>query len=170
MNKLNAKAQKWLKGFHIFFASLWVGAAVSITAMIFVLKANHGMQLYGINQAINFIDIYIIIPGNTGIVITGILYSAFTSWGWFKHPWITVKWIIAIYGMLFGIIWLGPWAESLEYISKVEGLEALTNNNYQQNLHNLYWWGSFQAATIIFASFISTLKPWKKKKQGAKAG
>jgi hypothetical protein len=132
--------------------------------MLFCLKSSDGMELYGINQAINFIDIWIIIPGNSGVIITGIIYSVFTNWGLFKHNWVTVKWIIAIYGMIFGIIWLGPWAASLEMISKAEGLKALSIERYTENLSMLYWWGSFQAATIIFAVFISTLKPWKSRK------
>ena len=164
MAKLKAKGQKWLKGFHHIFACLWVGGAVSVNLMLFCLEASDGMELYGINQAINFIDIWIIIPGNIGVIVTGIIYSVFTNWGWFKHKWVTVKWIIAIYGMVFGIIWLGPWAASLETISKTEGLNALSLEMYQENLMMLYWWGSFQAATIIFAVFISTLKPWKSKK------
>jgi hypothetical protein len=165
MVKLKAKGQKWLKGAHLLFACLWVGGAVSVNLMLYCLKANNGMQLYGINQSINFVDIWIIIPGNVGIILTGLLYSIYTNWGWFKHKWITVKWTIALYGMLFGIIWLGPWAESLEHISKVEGISALQNERYTTNLLMLYWWGTFQAVTIIFAVFISAIKPWKKKSQ-----
>jgi hypothetical protein len=165
MVKLKAKGQKWLKGFHLFFACLWVGGAVSVNLMLYCLKGNDGMQLYGINQSINFIDIWVIIPGNAGIILTGLLYSIYTNWGWFKHRWVTVKWVIALYGMVFGIIWLGPWAGSLEHISKVRGLGALKDERYTANLLMLYLWGTFQAATIIFAVFISAIKPWKKKSQ-----
>lgn len=166
MNKISAKGQKWLKAFHILFACLWVGGAISVNLMLFFLTADDGMQLYGINESINFIDIWIIIPGNLGIILTGIIYSLFTHWGWFKHKWVTVKWCIAVYGMVFGTIWLGPWAGSLEHISEIEGLKALTNDVYRNNIMMLYGWGSFQAATIVFAAFISTLKPWKKRRIG----
>ncbi len=160
--KLKAQGQKWLKAIHIFFGSLWMGGALCVLLMLFFLKADSDRQLYGINQAVNFVDVWIIIPGNLGLVITGIIYSAFTKWGWFKHKWITVKWIIAVYGMTFGTFWLGPWASSLERIANSEGLNALADPQYASNLNLLYIWGSFQAATIIFASFISALKPWRK--------
>jgi len=164
MKRLSARGQKWLKGFHLFFACLWVGGAVGATLMIFCMKPTYGMQLHGINQSINFIDFFVIIPGNCGILLTGLIYSSLTSWGWFRHKWIIVKWAIGIYGMVFGIIWLGPWASNLEHISKAKGISALSNPAYLHNQRMLYWWGSFQVATIIFAIFISALRPWKSKK------
>jgi hypothetical protein len=164
MKKLTSKGQKWLKGFHVFFSCCWVGAAVCLTSMMFFTKATDGMQLYGINFSLKFIDDFIIIPGAMGCLLTSLIYSLFTNWGWFKHRWITIKWIINIGGVIFGTFWLGPWLNSLAPISKIEGLDALINHTYIHNQKMLYMWGTLQAATLIFAVFISVLKPWKKKK------
>ncbi len=161
---MSVKGQRWLKGFHIFFACLWVGAAVTLTLMLFTVKARDGMQLFGINLSMKFIDDFIIIPGAVGSLLTALIYSIWTNWGWFKHNWITVKWIINIYGVIFGTFWLGPWLNSLVPIAKAEGLNALSNPHYLHNKTMLYWWGTFQALTIILAVFISVLKPWKKRK------
>ncbi len=60
MKKMSNRGQRWLKGFHVFFSSCWVGAAVCLTTMMFFKKADDGMQLYGINISFNFIDDYII--------------------------------------------------------------------------------------------------------------
>jgi len=164
MKKFSAKGQKWLKCFHIFFASLWVGGAVAINIMNFILKATDGMQLYGINISMKLVDDWIIIPGALGSLITGILYAIFTNWGWFKHNWIIVKLVINIFGVIFGTFWLGPWLNLLPELAKSEGLSALSNEMYIHNLKMLYVWGPFQTCTIVFALFISVLKPWKKKK------
>ncbi len=164
MKKLSITQQKWLKLIHIYFACLWVGGAVSVTLMHFFMDASDGMQLYGINLSMKFVDDFIIIPGATGSFFTGILYSVFTKWGWFKHRWITVKWIINIYGVLFGTFYLGPWLNSLPPISKIEGLKALSNSVYMNNQKMLCIWATFQAVTIIIAVLLSVFKPWKKKK------
>ena len=169
MKKLSAKGQKWLKGFHIFFACMWVGAAVCLNMIIFFMTATDGMQLYGINISQKFIDDFVIIPGAIGVLLTGLLYSIYTNFGWFKHNWVIVKWIINLYGVIFGTFWLGPWLNSLPPIAKVQGLGALTDPTYTHNQTMLYWWGTFQAATLIFAVFISILKPWKRKKVSVKA-
>lgn len=164
MKKLSAKGQKWLKGIHILFACMWVGAAIILCFMNPFLKASDGMQLYGIDASMKFIDDYIIIPGANGALLTGLVYSIFTGWGWFKHRWIVVKWCITLFGVIFGTFWLGPWVNGLVPVSKVQGLAALADPGYLHNRHMVLYWGAFQLSTLLFALFLSVLKPWKKGK------
>ena len=125
MKKFSAQGQKWLKCFHLVFVSLWVSGVVTITLMIFIMKANDGMELYGIDISKKFVDDFIIIPGAIGSFKLGtILY--FTKWGWFKHKWITVKWIITLFGMVFGTFSWGPWLNAMPPISMTKGLAALS--------------------------------------------
>ena len=161
MRKLGSRGQKWLKCAHLLFACLWVGGAVGLTLMNFLLRADDIMELYGIQVAKRFVDDFVIIPGALGCLLTGLLYSLFTPWGWFKHRWITVKWVITVSGVLFGTFFLGPWLNSLGPMAAAEGLAALTNPRYVHHQRMLQLWGTLQAATILFALFISVLKPWK---------
>jgi len=48
MKKMTAKGQKWLKGFHIFFVCMWIGAAVCLSIMNPFLRPKDGSALYGI--------------------------------------------------------------------------------------------------------------------------
>ncbi|MCJ7594797.1 MAG: hypothetical protein MUO52_08525 [Desulfobacterales bacterium] len=164
MKKLSARGQRWLKGFHVFFSCLWVGAAVSLSLKQFFVNPSDGLELYGITSTLKFIDDFIIIPGAIGSLLTALIYSIWTNWGWFKHRWVTVKWAINLYGVIFGTFWLGPWLNGLVPIAKAEGLNALSNPTFLHNMTMLYWFGTFQVATLIFAVFISVLKPWKTKK------
>lgn len=164
MKKLSVRAQKWLKTFHVLFAGIWVGAALSLTLKQFFINPANGMELYGITSTLKFIDDFIIIPGAIGSLLTAFIYSIWTKWGWFKHKWIAVKWCINLYGVIFGTFWLGPWLNSLVPIAKDKGLSALADPLFFHNRNMLMVWGSFQAATIVFAFFLSTLKPWKKKR------
>jgi hypothetical protein len=165
MKKLRAKGQKWLKCFHIFFSCLWVGAAVSLVISQAGLSATDGKMLYGIDMTRKFIDDFIIIPGAVGSLITGLLYSIYTNWGFFKHNWITVKWVINIGGVIFGTFWLGAWLNGCPPISKELGLGALSDPTYVHYATMNKWFGAVQALTIIFAVFISVLKPWGKMKE-----
>jgi len=162
VKKLSARGQKWLKGFHVFFAGLWVGGAAALTLMNFCLRAGEGMELYGINLSLKFIDDFIIIPGALGSLLTALIYSLFTNWGWFKHHWITVKWVINLGGVIFGTFWLGPWLNSLAPLAKAKGLAALADPAYVQARSMLLSLGTLQACTIALAVFISVLKPWKR--------
>lgn len=164
MKKLGVTGQKWLKAFHILVASVWVGCAIVLTVKQFLLTADDGRQLYGILATLDFIDLYILVPGAIGTLLTAIIYSTMTNWGWFKHNWITVKWTICLYGIIFGTYPLGPWLSEMAQIAGDLGLQALTDATFIHNRELSLIFGTFQAATIVFAVFISVLKPWKKKK------
>lgn len=164
MKKLGPGGQRWLKGFHSFFACMWVGAAIVLSVKQFFINPSDGGELYGITSTMDFIDIFIIIPGAIGVLLTGLIYSIWTQWGWFKHNWITVKWVICLYGVVFGTYPLGPWMSDLAHISKAHGLSALSDPTFLHNRMMLIIFGTFQVSTLIFAVFITALRPWKKKR------
>jgi uncharacterized membrane protein len=163
MKKLSARGQKWLKSFHVLFAGLWVGGVFCLILKQFFIKPSDGMELYGIMSTLKFVDDFIIIPGGVGSLLTALIYSIWTNWGWFKHKWITVKWCINLYAVILGTFWLGRWLNSLVPIAKGKGLSALTDPVFFHNRKMLMIWGAFQAVTIVFAFFLSVIRPWKKK-------
>lgn len=161
---ISSKGQKWLKSLHIYSGCVWVGCATVLSVMQFFINAESGPELYGILHTLDFIDLYILVPGAIGTFLTALVYSIWTKWGWFKHNWITVKWIICIFGMIFGTFWLGPWLSGLANMAQEHGLKALSDPEFLSTRQNSMIFGTFQALTVIFAAFISSLKPWKKKK------
>jgi len=112
--------------------------------------------------ASKLIDDLVVIPGAMGSLATGLLYSLFTPWGFFKHRWVAVKWGITVYGILFGTFFLGPWLNSLPPVSGELGAGALDNYAYMRARGLNSVWGGFQVATLLFALFISVLKPWRR--------
>ena len=65
MRKLGGQGQKWLKCLHLICVCFWVGGAITMTLMNFVLSATDGMELYGLNTAKLFVDYYISFPEPT---------------------------------------------------------------------------------------------------------
>ncbi len=164
MPQLSSNAQKWLKSLHLLTVSLWVGGAIALNLMLIFIEPCSSAELSGINRAMKFVDDFVIIPGAIGCLLTGIVYSLFTKWGWFRHRWVTVKWIITVYGILFGTFFLGPWLNQLVPIAENLGAGALKDAQYIHNTEMLLIMGNFQLFTLVFALFISVLKPWKQKK------
>ena len=167
MATLSARGQKWLKGIHIAFAGVWIGAGVCLVLMQIFLRASSGQMLYGIDISMKFIDDFIIIPGAFGSFLTGLIYALFTKWGFFKHRWIIVKWVINVGGIIFGTFWLGPWVNGMSPISGQIGLDALSHPTYLHNKTMNAWFGPVQVSTLIFAVIISALKPWKPRRTKA---
>jgi hypothetical protein len=107
MKKLGSRGQRWLKCFHVLSAGIWVGCAVTLTIKQFFVAPKNGSELYGVVATLDFIDLFVLVPGAIGTLITALIYSLWTKWGWFKHNWIIVKWIICLFGIIFGTFWLG---------------------------------------------------------------
>lgn len=167
MKKLSAKGVKWLKGFHLIAVASWIGGAVSLLALYFLkIGVEDGGILYGINKSIHHVDMNIVvIPGAIGSLLTGLLYSLFSNWGFFKHNWLNFKWIVTVTAILFGTFFLGPWETAMMDISGKIGLASLTDSAYLFNQQMNLMFGTLQVLVLIITLFVSILKPWKSKKQ-----
>jgi hypothetical protein len=58
-----------------------------------------------------------------------------------------------------------PWISEMAHIAKNQGMKALSDPGFLDKRLNLMVFGTSQALTVVFAVFISTLKPWRKKKK-----
>ena len=165
MRKLKANGLKWLKGLHLLTVSCWVGGAISLLLMYFLKNdVADGRILFGINQSIHHVDIsVVVIPGAFGCLITGFVYSLFSNWGFFKHNWLIVKWIVTIAAILFGSFYLGPWETKMMEISGAIGIDALRDTEYLYNERMNIIFGTLQVGVLITTIFISIFKPWKRK-------
>jgi len=165
MKKLSQKGRSILLSIHIIFAGWWMGAAVSMILLNF-LSGNiiSGDELFATNAAIKHIDDFIIIPAALGSLLTGFLICLLTRWGFFRHRWVTVKWIVTITAILFGTFFLGPWVNGFVAISDTLRIDALADPIYvsSKNLNQIF--GIAQTVIILFLVFVSVIKPWRKKK------
>jgi uncharacterized membrane protein len=163
MLKIGAKGQKWLKGLHLICVACWIGGAVSLLVLYpFKNGVEEAGVLYGINQSIHHVDmVVVVIPGAIGCLLTGLIYSIFTRWGFFTHGWVTIKWVVTLGGIIFGTFWLGPWETRMMELSGQLGLSALRNAEYLDNERLNAIWGTVQCLTLMVTVFISILKPWK---------
>jgi hypothetical protein len=163
MKKLSGRSQRWLKSVHLLCAAVWTSSAIALIAMQVGLHADGGGELYGILRAAKFIDDFLIIPGAVGSLLTGLIYSIWTKWGFFRHRWITVKWVINVGGILFGTFFLGVWLNSLPPLAARLGLDALSDPIFIRNRMLNLVFGGIQTFSLVFALVISVIKPWSRR-------
>ena len=158
--RLGPAGIKWLKNFHILFCCLWIGAGASMTVVQLFSKPSSVEELLGYMYAINLINGYVNIIGAIGCLVTGLIYSLFTNWGFFKYYWVITKWIANIAIIILGSVVLGPAAMEMMGIIGTEGLAALNNPGYVQakNLNTYIGLGSLLVLALLV--FISIFKPW----------
>ncbi len=164
---LSAKGQKILKALHILTAVCWVGGALSLFALNhFAGDFAFGEQAYGLNHAKHVIDVAIvIIPGAIGCFITGLCYSLFTPWGFFKHGFVLAKWVLSLALMISGTFYLGPRERLLLELSKHQSVAELSaeTGQYFITFHEYVNFGFVQCLLLVFLIVLSVWKPKRRK-------
>jgi len=164
MKKFNSKQTQILKIAHIFFFIMWIGGGIALTTLMFVADPLLPDDVYMKFRSMQVVDDFLIIPGALGCFVAGIIYGVFTNWGFFKHNWLIVKWIMTVLQILFGTFALGPWLNGNVDIARDLRGAALSNPEFLNNIMNIKIWGTLQVSLLLFMAVISVLKPWKKKK------
>ncbi|NDV69206.1 hypothetical protein D0T66_09910 [Dysgonomonas sp. 25] len=155
---------KVLKIFHLIFVMMWV-VGVATLAIISALTYYSGDELYTALRLSRIVDDVLVIPGATLTVLTAIVYGVWTNWGFFKHRWITVKWIISLTIVLLGTFYFSPHLDNSLYIADTTRDAALTNAEVTDGIRISLIGGIAQGSALVFLVVISVLKPWKAKKK-----
>lgn len=163
MKKLSFKGSRYLKFIHLIFAILWIGGVLALVVVLIFTTPTTQEGLYIRSRCVKLIDDIIVIPGGIGSLLTGIAYGVWSKWGFFKHRWITVKWILTIGLATLGGVALGKWVNDNVY--SIEGINEYmaTRTEFNRNVELTIFWGTFQLLSLLVVLWISILKPWKKK-------
>lgn len=163
MKKLSSNQTRILKIIHIFFFVSWIGGGVCLISVMFFAQPALPEDIYMKYRSMQVIDDFIIIPGALGSLFTGLIYSIWTNWGFFRQRWLAVKWILTVAQILFGTFALGPWLNgNVDIALKLRGT-ALSSPEFSQNASHIQIWGTVQVLFLLFMVIISVIKPWKKK-------
>lgn len=163
MPQLSPDGQKILKMFHILFAVMWIGSGLAMITLMFLSAPANGSELYMRSYVLKIIDDFLLIPGAVGCLFTGLFYGLFTKWGFFRHRWLAVKWVMTVAQILFGTFVLGPWVNGNVEICRVLGEAAMSDPGLLHNLAMSKTWGTAQVALLLPYIVISVKKPWKGK-------
>ena len=160
MKPLGITARNWLFTFHILFVAIWIGAALFT---ILIRLYNGAMQsdeaLTTLHILSNKSDI-LIYTSVAGVLITSLIISTLTKWGFFRFRWMTVVWIIFFANIIMGVVVLSPLKKNILAIAEMEGLTALQNPIYTRNHALLTIGGIIQVLLLALAILIVKFKPW----------
>jgi hypothetical protein len=87
---------KLVKILRLIIISMWIGTGLSLDFISWFGSALMAKELKTVYFLMKSLDTYLIMPLVIGTLITGLVFGVFTNWGFFKHRWITVKWIVLI--------------------------------------------------------------------------
>jgi len=162
MKKLSVSNQKLLKAIHLVVAGLWLSCVIMLLVLPIVAgKITDGRELYMYMYIYHFIDLYVLTPAAIATFFTGLVFSLFTRWGFFRHGWLIYKWIVTLAIIITGTFYLGPMVTRLLGIAETRGAAALDDHYYMQGSEIGLWAAIINTVLLIVAVFFSVYKPWK---------
>ena len=160
--KLSAKGMKALKVVHLVCAIAWFGSAISMNLLRHLVDVNDAVGMYWMAEILEAIDMQILVPGAVGCLVTGIVYGIFTNWGFFKHKWLVLKWVLTIFMILFGTFYMGPLVKENVIIGKAVMEGGGDTALYWHNLSANAVAGLLQLILLTVVTVVSVYKPWKR--------
>lgn len=162
---ISAAAQRALKVIHLMAVSFWIGGCVALLALLLVsLHAESGSELYGVFRGMNIITLIVAAYlGGYGSFFTGLAYSICTNRGFTRHKWIIFKWVMTVFIILSGAIYMGPTRIKMMELVRVHGLAARTMPDYASGQTLLAVLSVVQFVMFLACTIISVYKPWEQR-------
>lgn len=162
MKKMSASQQKFLKFLHLVSAGLWLSCVMVLALLpIISTQTDSGDEIYMYNLAYHFIDMFVLTPASLFTLMTGLFYSLFTKWGFFRHGWLIYKWIITLFIIITGTFYLGPMVTELLEIADTKRITALQDQYYMQGQTIGLYAAIINTLLLVVAVLVSVYKPWK---------
>lgn len=160
--KLSAKGQKVLKIVHLVCAIAWIGSAIVMNTLRHLVPVDSVEGMYYVAAVLEAVDMDILVPGAVLCLLTGVVYGLFTNWGFFKHRWLIVKWVLTVFIIVFGTFYMGPRVKE----NVVVGAALMSGSGdvaaYWENVAASTWSGALQLVLLAVVVVVSVFKPWKK--------
>ena len=160
---LGSRGRQWLKSAHLAIGAIWLGAGVCMLVLRLTWLASGQGDPFALNRAVALINDWIVIPMAMGGLFTGLLSSWLTPWGFFKHRWVTVKWIITVAIIVASPLITARWDRELATISRAEGVASLQNPVYLRDQQLVIVTGAGKVAALAAVTVISVFKPWRRR-------
>jgi len=164
MLKLTTSQQKVLKFFHILASGLWLSCVLLLALLPLIpVDAASGDGVYMYRIMFHFIDTYVLTVAAILTLLSGLFYSMFTKWGFFRSGWLVYKWIVTVGLVLVGTFYLGPLSAELLHIARDERLMALQDPAYTSGHTVLVAAAVINSILLSLAVLVSIFKPWSRK-------
>ena len=164
MAKLSRNGLKVLKAVHLLAIAGWFGGGLTANLLVYKTGAlNPESSLSTTLEIISTIDTLLVPLCALLTVLTGIVYGAFTHWGFFRQAWIVIKWLITILVVASGAVFTGKYLGIMGGLAVQLGHAALQNPEFIAVAKTNQILGLVQLVCLFIAMVLSIWKPGAKR-------
>lgn len=147
-----------LKAVHVAGAGLWLGGTAAILTLLRL--APEGTRSFATDLAAYRIQNGWVFLAFVITLVTGLVYSLFTPWGFLRYRWVTTKWLLAIALFVLTLGWQSGALAGRVGLADA-GVSDLGRDLVYDDLRSTALWTAGAQLTVVVAVFfVSTFKPW----------
>jgi len=159
MRKFGSIGLKVLKMLHILMIVLFLGGILSSFALMMKLDLSNFDEVYLTYKSFIVISNNIVKMGAQGTILLGAVYGFFTKFGFVKHKWLALKWILFIIQTFVGILVVDKLMVENLTLLETEKILALSNPIFIHDHLLMRYVAIAQIGLTLFALVLSVLKP-----------
>ncbi len=159
--ELGKSARRALLALHITLACVWLGALL-VTMLLVGVQQAHPVAAWrpGLDRAVLLVHDTLIVNASYGFILTGLVFSLFTSWGAFRLWWVSLKWILLAGLGLALPLWVAPHVSAMTALSDPMSGEVAGQAAHSGHAQAVMLASGLQAAVLVGIVAISVFKPW----------
>jgi len=165
---LSASGQKVLKPIHSLFAKAFGIGLIALLVLLIARLGDDGVYRQAGDMVLLYILRYGVNLGLLGAVATGLVYALYTSWGFFRHRWIIIKWACLAVIVAILIVGLVPTIISMTTMGDGGLAPSLFADEYKIVVRQGVIYCGIEVILMITLSVVSVFRPWDDK--GARRG
>jgi hypothetical protein len=159
MWKFGSLGLKILRMFHFLLIVLFLGGILSSLALLLRLDLSNFDDVYLTYKNFAVISDNIVKLGAQGTILLGAIYGFFTRFGFIKHKWLALKWLLFIVQTFVGILVVDKLMTTNLALLEAEKALALGDPIFIHNHYLRFYVVMGQIGLTLIALVLSVLKP-----------
>ena len=154
-------ARSALLAVHITLTCVWLGA-LAVTMLLIGMQYLQPVAAWrpGLDRAVLLVHDSLVVNASYGFIVTGLMFSLFTSWGAFRLWWVSLKWVLLTVLGLALPLWVAPHVGAMTALSDAMSGEVSGSAVYAAHVEAVLLASGLQAAVLVGIVVLSVFKPW----------
>ncbi len=151
-----AGLRKFALTMHVISSVGWLGAVAAFIALALAGVTNRDPQtVRGAYLAMDLTTRFVIVPLCVASLLTGIVSSLGTPWGFFKHYWVLVKLVMALPSTILLFAHTGP----ISYVARIASETTLSGTDLGRLRIEILGEAGAALLVLLVATTLSVYKP-----------